>query len=166
MFYPECKEFPPSNRQPETLPVTVILVTDAKGTYRTSPNGVVGCVIWGETGEKPTPTSGNDVFPDGSTFFNPLDLEVRVGVPSVLSGEDSVLYKTDDLAIDLTREELLRLMGYKLTPDEYMALRTRYGMFVEIHDDFYSEATGRQIQPMFPEEEEHENDPQAGNPKP
>lgn len=68
---------------------------------------------------------------------------------SVLSGEAGYRYSDCDVELVLTREELNRFLTYDLRPNEYLALRNRYGMFYMIHDDFYDEESGTSLQPKF-----------------
>jgi hypothetical protein len=127
----------------------LIEIVDAEKTYRTNSNALVGCVIWGATGEQQRSGEGNlrdDV--DGAAVFNPLALVAREDVPSFLSGEPSVRIRMEDLAIDVSPEELLRLIARALRVDEFMTLRDHFGMFYDIHADYYDQRTGRSKNPM------------------
>ncbi len=140
---PFSEHFPPKNRLTETLEFPWVEVDDATTTYRTDPNGLVGCAIWVATGQKPSGPDGKEVaFSNGAVIFNPLELVPRQDVPSILSGEPSVRFRHDDLSIDLTPEEFARFISRLLTPEEYMALRDHFGMFYDIHCDFYDEESG------------------------
>lgn len=66
--------------------------------------------------------------------------------PSDISGEPGYLYRTHELQILLTKEELYRLALRTLHPGEALALLKRFGEFFEIHDDFYDPRTGEAIQ--------------------
>ena len=69
------------------------------------------------------------------------------GPPSILSGEPGYRYRSADLEVALTREELLRLIFNALTPDEYLKLREAFGEFDEIDARFYAPDTGEALQP-------------------
>lgn len=146
-------DHPPRNRLETPLDVPQIEVTDAVGTVSTSPNSVVGCVIWGASGEQPRDIHGNPV--DSVEYmgrdykvFNPLELTPRPEVPSFLSGEPSVRYVADDVAVDLTPDELLRFMAHELTRAEYLALRDHFGDFWEIRDGRYDPDSGLSLGTM------------------
>lgn len=147
---PEYDAYPARNRVSPALPLPRIEVTDANGTIATTPNGLVGCVIWGSSGEQPKTMSGEpvDQLQDGSRVFNPLGLVPRPDVPSVLSGEPSVSYFADDVKMDVTPEELYRLIARELTLDEYRALLDRFGMFWEIDGHYYDPDTGASFRVM------------------
>lgn len=151
MQFAEYQRHPAKNREDTGIPFPWIVIADASGTeYRTNPNGLVGCVIWGANGEQPSDRSGNliDSIEDGAVVFNPLALVPRTDVLSMLSGEPSVAFRHDDIVIDLTPEELLRLIARRLHPEEYMSLRERFGMFYDLNDDFYDHRTGETYDPM------------------
>ena len=65
--------------------------------------------------------------------------------PSTLSGEPGFVYRSCEMQLVFTREELYRLMRHDLRPEEYHALYRRFGSFFEIHDDFYDEETGEAL---------------------
>ncbi|MBY3155592.1 hypothetical protein HFO56_25015 [Rhizobium laguerreae] len=149
MPFPEFDQYPPKNREAEELDLPWIEITDAEKTYRADSNTLVLCAIWGDSGEKPHDPDGREIEPsrEGAVMFNPLDLVSRDDVPSLLSGEPSVRLRVEDLAIDLSPPEFLRLIGYALRVDEFVALRDHFGMFFDIHDDFYDQEDGRALQP-------------------
>jgi hypothetical protein len=126
------------------LPLSRIEVTDANGMVLTTPNALVGCVLWGSTGEQPTTRSGEPIneLSDGAKVFNPLALVPRPDVPSMLSGEPSVSYFADDVKVDVTPDELYRLIARELTPEEHRLLLGRFGMFWEIDGHYYDPSTG------------------------
>lgn len=70
--------------------------------------------------------------------------------PSDLSGVPGYEYRTDEITLVLSREELYRFLRHDLLPAEYFTLVEKYGVFFEIHEDFYCEATGTAIQPKRP----------------
>jgi hypothetical protein len=147
--FPEYDTYPPRNRTDKPLNLPQIEVTDANGKIRTTPNALIGCVIWGASGEQPTDRDGRPVndIGDGQTVFNPLALVPRADVPSLLSGEPSVRYVADDVSIDLTPEELLRFISRELTEEEYFKVRNHFGMMYEIFSDYYDTETGRSRRP-------------------
>jgi hypothetical protein len=76
-------------------------------------------------------------------------------VVSVLSKEPGYLYRTCEMQLAFTLEELYRLFRRDLQPREFHYLYHTYGSFFEIHEDFYVPATGQALQPL-----------EAENPKP
>ncbi|MBC8741700.1 hypothetical protein F6X40_34630 [Paraburkholderia sp. UCT31] len=75
-------------------------------------------------------------------------------LPSVLSGMPSYILRTSEIELALAPRELLRLWRRNLRPDEFFKLRDTYGVFFEIHDDFYFEDTGEALQPVEDEDED------------
>ncbi len=69
------------------------------------------------------------------------------GPPSELAGAPGYIYRRGELALVLSKEELLRLVFWALRPAEYRALRERHGAFAEIGADKYDPAEGRALQP-------------------
>lgn len=68
---------------------------------------------------------------------------------SAISGEPGYLFETDEgISVMLSEAELIRLARRDLLPAEYFALRDMFGVFHEIHDDFYEETSGMALQPM------------------
>ncbi|MCS4089070.1 hypothetical protein [Rhizobium sp. BK176] len=151
MPFPEYENHPPQNRDAVGIDMPWFEITDAEKTFRTTPNALVGCVIWGATGEQPRDPQGNviEALDDGAAIvFNPLDLVARDNIPSLLSDQPSVQLRMEDMSVDLTPEELLRLIARELTVDEYTSLRDHFGMFYDIHADFYDARTGRSLHTM------------------
>jgi len=142
--------YEPKNRSSDTLPLLELRVDHAGGSLKTCPNGFAACAIWSQSGRKPD--LPDSFLGKGSETFNIKTLEPVPGLASILSGKPAVRYRADDLDIALTPDELYRLASHSLSPDEYLALRDRYGMFHEIHEDFYDPDSGVAIQPMFEEE--------------
>jgi len=68
---------------------------------------------------------------------------------SDISGAPAYRYATSEVQLHLTATEMYRLMRRNLEPAEYLSLRTKFGVFFEIHDDFYDEATGKAMQPRY-----------------
>lgn len=136
----------PRNRQSETLPILEIRIDHAEGSLKTCPNGVAGSAIWGMTGEKPD-LPEKFLLP-GSTLFEPTKLKPMEGLKSVISGGPAVMYRSDDIAIPMTPDELFRFAKHDLHPAEYFVLLREYGMFHEIHEDYYDPDSGMAFQPM------------------
>ena len=67
---------------------------------------------------------------------------------SDLSGEPAYAYRTAEVELLLTGDELLRLLRRELEPVEFVRLRDKYGLFFEVHGDFYDLGTGEALQPM------------------
>lgn len=134
------------NRIETSLDILEIRVDHADGSFRTDPNGAVGCAIWAMSGEKPSWQPG--MLGDKSQLFNPLELKPKPGLTSILSGGPAVMYRSDDVEVPLTPEELFRLLKRSLRPEEALQLLDHFGEFHEIHDDFYDPATGEAFQPM------------------
>lgn len=67
---------------------------------------------------------------------------------SALSGTPGFLYRTDEIEVVLSEDELIRLFRRDLQPQEVLSLHQQFGAFYETHDDFYDEVTGRSHQPM------------------
>lgn len=137
--------YEPKNRESASLPVLEILVDHADGTRKTCPNGSICCLIYALEGTG-LPEASKGFLASGSEVFNPLELKPIDGVKSVISGKPAVVYRADDLAIPLTPEELMDLFGLNLSPDAFFKLRDHYGVFYEIHDDFYDPDTGAALQ--------------------
>jgi hypothetical protein len=121
----EHPEFPPTNRKPQALPILRIEIEHQDGTLVIDPNRFVLEAIGGAL----------------------LNLPVLEASKSDLSGQAAVCYRSDDLEIFLTPEELTRLALLSLQPEQYFALRAKYGMAHQWHDDFYDEETGEAVQP-------------------
>lgn len=66
---------------------------------------------------------------------------------SVLSGKPAYLYKSLDLEIPLTLDELDRLCRLDLRKKEALKLIETYGAFHEAHDDFYVDGASWQPRP-------------------
>lgn len=68
--------------------------------------------------------------------------------PSSISGAPGYLYRSSEMQLALTLEELYRFLRRNLRPDEFLGLYRQFGSFFEIHDDFYDETTGEALQPV------------------
>jgi hypothetical protein len=87
-------------------------------------------------------------------------IEQHAGKPafkSELSGEPAYALEVVDgfdrrkeneryLILTLTADELRRICLHALTPAEFLKLKARYGIFFELHEDFYN-ADGAALQP-------------------
>ncbi len=99
------------------------------------------------------------VWKDGSVVLTYNDLALAAHLESLplgepcavsdISGRPAYLYRSRDLEVALSRTELYRFMRHNLEPQEFFALAKKYGVFFEIHDDFYDEETGRAMQPRW-----------------
>lgn len=137
--------YEPKNRKVESLPVLQILIDHADGTIKCCPNALALSAAMAMSGEKIE--VGPGFLGEGSEVFNPLELK-PADAKSIISGAPAVVYRADDLEIPLTPEELFRFMKHDLKPEEYLALRGHFGMFYEIHEDFYEPDHHFACQPM------------------
>lgn len=103
-----------------------IEVVDAAGTTRYTPNDIAMDYIVKRrhTGLRPIP-----------------------GKTSIITGEPAVLYRTQEVEIALTPEELGRLVRRSLTPKEFFAICDAVSCPFELHSDFYDSETGEALQP-------------------
>jgi hypothetical protein len=115
--------FPPKNRLPTRLEILRIEVVGKNHTAIYDPNAFTMHSVLGVVTEDEPITS------------------------SMLSGEPAYLYRSMDVEIPLSHDELVRLGRLDLTPDEYFRLRDHYGLFHEVHEDFYDPETGDSLQP-------------------
>lgn len=115
------------NREHVKLPAPQLVVTAANGNRLYTPNTLVLAAFEGELRELP-------VLPK---------------VLSALSGRPALVYRTEDVKVALTPEELQRLVQRALSPTEYFKLRDYYGIAFDWHDDFYDETTGEALQPAI-----------------
>lgn len=115
--------YPVKNRKATGLGAVDIVIEGGGGVMRTDPNGLVVKVMTGR-----------------------LELGMPVST-SVLSGEPAYLYKTSELEVALTAEEISRLTRRDLYPWEVLKLHETFGVFFETHEDFYNSATGESLQP-------------------
>ncbi|MGA7802307.1 MAG: hypothetical protein WCC36_16030 [Gammaproteobacteria bacterium] len=120
---------PPRNRSDTPLPAHQIEIEDRQGRVRSASGDALLVAAAGDYGG-----------------IKPLDIG-QPGPLSVLCGEPGYLYRSADVQIPLTRDELLRLVFSALTADEYFKLREIYGQFREIDTDCYDPETGAARQP-------------------
>jgi len=118
--------YPPKNRRTNALSAIEIQIVTEGGVVNLDPNraAVAACL---------------ENLPLGQASH-----------PSDLSGVPGFEYRTDEITLVLSRDELYRFLRHDLRPDEYFTLAEKYGVFFEIHDDFYDEVTGVAIQPKQP----------------
>jgi hypothetical protein len=121
------REFPPKNRpDSSSLGVLDIEITSQSGVTVLDPNTAAM-------------TAAEGTLPFGAPLPD---------LPSTLSGRPAYRFRTDEVEMALAPDELLRLWQRNLHPGEYVKLREAFGIFFEIHDDFYVEETGEAVQPM------------------
>jgi hypothetical protein len=116
--------YSPKNRKAICLGILEIKITSNTGTITTDPNGKA---IMGITGE----------YPIG---------EPIPGLVSEISGKPAYRIELDDIELSLSFDEMDRFFRHDLTNDEYKFLLNKYGMFHEIHEDFYW--NGKACQPI------------------
>ena len=68
--------------------------------------------------------------------------------PDLGEAGDVFLYRTDQVALKLPREKMVALLFRDLSPEDFFILHARFGIFHEIHDDFYDPETGEALQPI------------------
>jgi hypothetical protein len=112
---------------PEVMGILALEVTGADRTVVFDPNGLIEQAF--EKPEARIPLGGPSTE------------------PSELSGKPSYRYKTDQVTLQLTEDEIYRLSRRSLKPKEVLALLKSHGEFHEIHDDFYDPETGHAFQP-------------------
>ena len=100
-------------------------IEDADGIHHFDPNSLVLAVVDGQ-----------------QRHWRPIP-----DLASELSRQDAVWYRSHDVTLCLTLEELERLVMLRLTRDEYMTLQSRHGIVFEWHEDFYDPDSGEALQP-------------------
>lgn len=76
--------------------------------------------------------------------------EVSEEFKSILSEDrDGIVYQSPEISMPLTPDEVRRVVLRNLQPEEYKALKKKYGIFYEIHEAFYRPGTGEAIQPKL-----------------
>lgn len=75
---------------------------------------------------------------------HPSELKQPLTVCHACNEKSDVLYQTMNyggelLSIELCHEDESRLLDLNLTPSGYLKIREKFGIFHEIHDDFYDE---------------------------
>lgn len=131
-----------------SLPASVKFteLTPAHPPVNRTPTGLGVVNSWIRDVLGPMVLDSNRLAVAGDT--NQLPLSAEVG-PSLLSGAPGYEFaNADGVVVLLTRDELMRLFRRELAPAEYFKLRETFGVFFEIHDDFYDEETGEALQPF------------------
>lgn len=116
--------YPPKNRRENPLPVIEIEIASKDSTLRMDMN-------------QAALASHLENLQLGEPF-----------VPSDLSGKPGYEYRSSEITLALTKEELYRFMRHDLRPREFFLLAEKYGVFFDTHDDFYDEKSGFAFQPM------------------
>jgi len=111
--------YPPKNRRINALPVVEIEIASKDGVLRMDMN-------------QAAIASHLENLALGEPF-----------VQSDLSGHPGYEYRSSEVTLALTRDELYRLMRHNLSPKEFFLLAEKFGVFFETHDDFYDENSGR-----------------------
>lgn len=110
--------FPPKNRPSNELHYLDIQIEDAGEVKSMDPNRAAMLAHQG-----------------GLVLADPVP-----GRVSDISGEPGYIYRTNEIELCLTQDELGALMRHRLHKREYSALVQRFGVFFEIHSDFYDES--------------------------
>jgi hypothetical protein len=116
--------YPPKNRRVNALPVVEIEIASKDSVIRMDMN-------------RAAVASHLENLALGAPF-----------VPSDLSGRPGYEYRSSEITLALTRDELYRLMRHDLSQKEFFLLTEKYGVFFETHDDFYDEKSGAAVQPV------------------
>ncbi len=114
----------PKNRQTQSLGILEVEIEGAEGVCETDPNGVAVMAVTGD-------------YPKLSPI---ADLK------SELSGKPAYYVRVDDIQMALSFEEMDRFFRHDLRKNEVERLIEKYGMFHEVHGDFYIE--GEAWQPI------------------
>lgn len=114
----------PKNRKPISLHCLEIKITSDEGTITTAPNGKAMMGAYGK-------------YPIGGPVPE---------LVSEISGKPAYRIELDDIELALSFDELDRFFRHDLKNEEFEFLLNKYGMFHEIHDDFYWE--GQAVQPI------------------
>lgn len=115
-----------------------------KNRQKTSVDSVIEVeIVWAEGSRR---MDMNDLAVAAQTESLKLGTPCR---PSDISGKAGYIYRSDDLEVALTRDEMYRYLRHNLEPQEFFALAVKYGISFETHDDFYDEETGRAVQPWY-----------------
>ena len=121
-------DFPPRNRQARELPVLRVEIEHAGGVEVMDPNTCIALAV----------------LDPGRV----LAFEALAGRVSDVSGRPAILYRAGDVEAALAPDEMLRLISRDLRPEEFFALRRRYGVAFEWHADFQDPGTGHPLQPL------------------
>jgi hypothetical protein len=116
----------PKNRLPRELPILRIEIEDKDGLMVFDPNGLVLACHQGEHVQ---------------WLRNPelkSDVSGRPG---------AVKYRSQNIELNLSPHEIYQLVMLQLSPRSFFRLAGKYGIFFEIHDDYYDMETGEALQP-------------------
>ena len=119
----------PKNRKATCLGILEIKITSDAGTITTDPNGKAMMAAYGK-------------YPIGGPV---------PGLLSEISGHPAYRIELDNIELALSFEEMDRFFRHDLHSAEYKFLLNKYGMFHEIHEDFYSTSffnNGAALQPI------------------
>lgn len=70
----------------------------------------------------------------------PILPETPLAAASDISGLPGIKIETREALIALSQDEFARFLSFSLTKDEYLALRTKYGIFEQISAKYYDES--------------------------
>lgn len=116
------------NRMPVSLPILQIEVAGIMGQHLiTDPNGLALAGFRRE-------------------FCGWLGSDRLISDASGRAG--CLVYLAGDVRLQLTPREMDRFARHALMPKEYGALVCKFGMFYEVHEDFYDPDTGEPLQPI------------------
>lgn len=109
--------YPPKNRRASALPDWMIEIVDADGIKSFDP---IGLLIY--------------TIKHGDEF---LKLKPIKGLYSDVSNQGAVLYRSYNVELAVSPEELYRICAYALHRNEYEKLRQSFGNFREIDREHY-----------------------------
>lgn len=115
----------PRNRTATALEMLDNQVEHRTGVVTMTPNDIA---VMAATGQYPV--------------WEPID-----NLVSEMSGEPAFIVRVDDLEMAFSFAEMDRFFRRDLLPEEYSYLVKKFGMFYDIHDDFYTDQ-GEAIQPI------------------
>lgn len=108
--------------------------------------GVEGINIEFEDGSAKSISTPNEVTV--MAFNKRLPITGPTVGASCISGRPGYIYRTEEVELVLAADEMVCLVRRELQPAEFKSLLSRYGMFFEVHGDFYEPETGVALQPM------------------
>lgn len=119
------EDFSPKNRRSVSLGILDIEIESKEGIHKTDPNGAAQMACLGD-------------YPN----LTPID-----GLKSELSRKPAIKIRFDNIELALAFDEMDRLFRRQLRRKEVLYLIKTYGMFHEVHEDFYDEL-GYAYQPI------------------
>ncbi len=108
--------------------------------------GVEGIHIEFEDGAAKSMSTPNEVAV--MAFNKRLPIKGPPVGKSCISGREGYIYRTAEIELVLAADEMVRLVRRELQPAEFKSLLSSYGMFFEIHGDYYEPETGLALKPM------------------